>query len=190
MSKNLIRAFVAVDVNEPSIVEKIRLTQGMLESSRAAVMKMVEPENLHLTLKFLGEIDQSKIEQVKEAIRSISFETFVIRLRGLGYFPGGGRVNVVWVGVEDQSGSLTRVGEELQAKLASLGFQKERFTPHLTIARVKSVREKQRLIQLISEHQSEDYGTQKIEYICLKKSILTPSGPIYSDLLKHDGNVR
>jgi len=190
MTTDLTRAFIAIEVNVPDVVEKIAKTQQALESSGSALLKSVERENLHLTLKFLGEIDRVVLQRVSEAVAGVIFSPFELGLEGLGYFPGGGRVNVIWVGVRDSSGQLQQLSRQVQASLSRLGFPPERFDAHLTIARVKAVRDKARLIKTIAEHANETYGAQTVREIVLKKSVLTSAGPRYTDLVRHDGVVR
>ena len=184
-----IRSFIAVEITNPDVMQKIHMIQQEIKASETAVIKEVELNNLHITLKFLGEIDKYKLEQVKREIKEIKFTPFTIHLKGIGYFPGGNRVNVIWIGVNDVDGVLTKLGEEVQRRMSKLGFQYEKFTPHLTISRVKAVRDRQGLLRILAEHENEEFGMQEIEYICLKKSTLTPKGPIYEDIIRHGGDA-
>ncbi|MEM2909550.1 MAG: RNA 2',3'-cyclic phosphodiesterase [Nitrososphaerota archaeon] len=187
-SQNLIRCFIAVEVSDPAIVEKISGVQSKLESTGVDI-KLVEPNNLHLTLWFLGEITELKLREVMEAIKKVRFGKFRLNLKGLGYFPGGGRINVVWVGVEDPSGSLRSIYLQLVKLLEPIGFRPEEreFTPHLTIGRVKSAKDKARLVSFIKSVEALEFGLQPVERLFLKRSVLTPRGPIYSNLLTVEG---
>ncbi|MEM0090117.1 MAG: RNA 2',3'-cyclic phosphodiesterase [Nitrososphaerota archaeon] len=187
-SQGLIRCFIAVDVCVPTIVEKILDIQSKLETVGADI-KFVEPHNLHLTLWFLGEITEQKLRQVMEAVKKVKFSKFNINLKGLGYFPGGGRVNVIWVGVEDPSDTLRSIYLQLVKLLEPIGFRAEEreFTPHLTIGRVKSVKDKTRLLSLIKDVAHLDFGVQPVDRLFLKRSVLTQKGPIYSNLLAVEG---
>lgn len=184
---NVVRAFIAVEVDNPEVIRKIKMVQDEIKSSGSALTKDVELGNLHITLKFLGEINSYKVEQVKQELKKIKFNPFEVVFKGVGYFPGGSRVNVIWVGVEDFDGVLNRLGNEVQQRMGKLGFQPEKFTPHLTIARVKSVKDKHTLLQILANYGNELFGRQRIECIYLKKSILTQKGPIYEDLMRHEG---
>ncbi len=184
---NSIRAFIAVEVNNPEVIRKIQMIQNEIKSSGSALTKDVELSNLHITLKFLGEIDGYKLEQVKQEIKKIKFHPFEIMFKGVGYFPGGNRINVIWVGVEDKESILNKLGYEVQRRMEKLGFKPEKFTPHLTIARVKQVRSKPTLLQILANYGDDFFGKQTIECIYLKKSTLTPKGPIYENLLRHEG---
>ncbi|MEM1676552.1 MAG: RNA 2',3'-cyclic phosphodiesterase, partial [Nitrososphaerota archaeon] len=113
------------------------------------------------------------------------FRKFELKVKGLGYFPGGGRINVVWLGVEDKSRSLEDILNQLLSNLGKRGFKYDErgFTPHLTISRVKQVRDKNAAINLLRQLQEIEIGSQLVDSIKVKKSVLTSRGPIYSDLL-------
>lgn len=186
--ERLVRCFIAIDLNEPSIVRKITELQEQL-ASIGADLKHVEPHNLHLTLWFLGEIMEQRLSVLMDALKGLRFKRFSISLKGLGYFPGGNRINVIWVGVEDGEGNLRKVHSELVRILRPLNFIPEErgFSPHLTVCRVRSPREKARLIELINKNKELWLGSQQVDRVCLKKSTLTPKGPIYEDLLVVSG---
>lgn len=187
-SQNLVRCFIAVDVCAPTIIEKVLAIQSKLEMINADI-KFVEPHNLHLTLWFLGEITEQKLHQVMNVLKKVKFSRFSINLKGLGYFPGGDRINVIWIGVEDVSNALSSLYLQLVKLLEPIGFKKEErgFTPHLTIGRVKSVRDKVRLLSFIKDAAHLDFGVQNVDKLFLKRSILTQKGPIYSNLLTVEG---
>lgn len=177
------RCFVAVDLEDERIAERIRGFQEDLAGT-GNPMKLVEPENLHFTLKFLGNVVVARVEAVRNALRTLRFNPFTVEVRGVGYFPGGSRVNVVWVGVGRGEQELKAVYEEVESKLQKIGFQRERrgFTAHLTVSRVKAVRDRARLLKLIEEWRSYVFGSFEVDKVKLKRSILTPRGPIYRDL--------
>lgn len=179
------RVFIAVDINEHAIISSIRRIQDELTASHSSDLKPVELGNLHLTLKFLGELDEKTVEAVMERVRDIRYPRFRIRVKGLGYFPGGGRVNVIWAGVAEGVEQLRGLYTLVEDEMASLGFRRDRFSPHLTICRVKAVRNKGLLLSIISKQSEADYGWQDVDSVKVKKSTLTPSGPIYEDLAVH-----
>lgn len=176
------RAFIAVSVDNPEVVGKVVEVQRELETAGRNGLKTVEPENLHLTLRFLGEIEEHDVEIVKTALDALDVKPFTLEFKGLGYFPGGGRVNVVWVGVGGDVDTLRQVSEKIEAGLRALRLEKERFSPHLTVCRVKFLRDRQSLFDVIAKHHGTYFGRQYVDKIVLKKSNLTPSGPIYSDV--------
>jgi 2'-5' RNA ligase len=147
-------------------------------------LKCVEPENLHITLKFLGDVDDSQLHQVVDIIETIEFSPFDLYLKRAGVFPNLRRPRVVWVGVEEGVNKLSLIFDELEKKLTRVGFKPERrrFNPHLTVCRVRSGKNRAQLIQVVNELRDIDVGSVQVKYIKLKKSVLTPKGPIYSDL--------
>ncbi len=175
------RLFVAVDLSEEirnniSELSKIFAVKGI---------KTVEKENLHLTLKFLGEVQDSKKDQIIAVLDEIEYERFRISLKGVGYFPGGSKLRVIWVGVENGAKQLETLANLVEDKMMELKFKKERrFVPHATIARVKRIDSstKNRILKQLAEFRDEKFGEMEVCHFSLKKSILTPSGPIYEDL--------
>ena len=188
MPNELIRSFVAVDLNDDSVLHNITETQQALLRT-GTDLKLVEPQNIHITLRFLGEIRRERVEEVVEQMKQIQFPQFRASFRGLGVFPSLHRPTVVWIGIVEGADKLSRISQHLERGLTAIGFQSDRrgFTPHLTIARVRSGRNRTELVQLVSDLQDKEFGSINVESIRLKKSTLTPNGPIYSDLYKREG---
>ncbi|MCD6535808.1 MAG: RNA 2',3'-cyclic phosphodiesterase [Thaumarchaeota archaeon] len=180
----LTRTFIAVDFDNPQIVSRAQEVQRKLMES-GVVMKPVEPKNLHVTLWFFGELDPSRLRLVLENAKKVKFKPFKVEVKGVGYFPGGSRVNVIWLGIDDPSNGLKNILDQLLEKLTRLGFRYDDrgFTPHLTIGRVKYVKNKQVVLRTLSELKETYFGEQRVDKFEVKKSVLTQRGPIYSDLL-------
>ena len=180
---SLVRCFVAVDVEDPTVASRVAAVQQQLEAA-GAKLKLVELENLHLTLRFIGEIPRELVERVAAALRSVEFAPFTVRFVGLGAFPNPRRPRVIWVGVEEGAKELSELSEKVNATLAKLKLPKpdEEFTPHLTIARVKSGVGS--LPRIIEENKSVEFGSIVVDRIRLKKSTLTSRGPIYETLFE------
>ncbi len=178
-----IRSFIAIDIEDPEIVSRIIRVQEEILSSDAK-LKPVERQNLHFTLKFLGDVDEARIELVISTMREVleSFEPFSMHLRGVGAFPRVSRPNVVWIGVDEGRDIFIAMAKELDRSLAKLGFKREKkgFEPHLTVARVKGYSGD--LPEVIRRVSDVDIGIVHVEEIRLKKSTLTPQGPIYETL--------
>ena len=180
----LIRTFIAVDFDNPQIASKAQEIQE--ELMRLGVgMKPVEPYNLHATLWFFGEMEPGRLNLMLENAGKVRFKLFKLSVRGVGYFPGGGRINVIWLGIEDPEDGLKNILDQLIEKLSRLGFKYDErdFTPHLTIGRVKFVRDRQLALHRLEELKDLYVGEQLIDSFKVKKSTLTSKGPIYSDLL-------
>ncbi len=178
-----IRSFIAIDLEDPDVLSRvIRIQEEILSSS--ARLKPVERENLHFTLKFLGNVEESRIELIVSTMREVlgSFEPFQMHLRGVGAFPRVSRPNVVWIGVDEGRDVFIEMAKELDRALSKLGFRKEKkgFEPHLTVARVKGYPgDLPGVIRGISD---ADVGFIDVREVRLKKSTLTPQGPIYETL--------
>jgi len=178
-----IRSFISVDITDRVLTEKITELQQTL-TRVGADLKLVEPENIHLTLRFLGEIDLSTLEAVREGIKSVKYSSFMLSLKGVGVFPNLRHMNVVWVGISEGEKNLREITEKLESILKRISFPPDHkgFSPHLTIARVKTSRNKDKLANLIVELKNFHAGSMLVDSVKLKKSILTPKGPLYSTI--------
>lgn len=172
------RCFVAIDVPD-EIKRKIGEIQKDLNRSG---IKLVEPENLHFTLKFLGEISESKAEEIKQRLKEIEFQKFSIELAGVSGFPNLKYLRVIWIGTTSEK--ISELAKLIDKRLSSIGFKEEKkYVPHLTIARVKR-KPSIEVIKFIEKYKSEKFGNFLVQEFSLKKSILTKSGPIYTNLLR------
>jgi len=178
-----IRSFIAVDVSDNSILDNISKVQVKLKES-GADLKQVKPNNIHITLRFLGEISSSILEKVMEQMENITVNSFDLELREVGTFPSIKYPKIVWIGMNKGSTELGEIHEQLEPRLREIGFMpdKKGFSPHLTIARVRTGRNKRELVDILNEIRSYDFGTMRAEFLRLKRSTLTPNGPIYSTL--------
>ena len=180
------RTFVAIEVDNKDILQNIRAVQ---ESTRFKA-KSIRIDQIHFTLQFLGEIDEEKCEKVKHLLRTITFSQFKLSLKGVGGFPNLKNPRVIWVGTDKKGAEkLIEITKEVEVRLAQLGFEKDKkFKPHLTILRVKH---KVGDISLqMKEYETIEFGTQIVSKIKLKRSVLSPKGPEYSDLLVVNKNEK
>ena len=175
----MFRGFIAVDVDDLPLINNF---MGELRES-GAQLKLVEKENLHLTLKFLGDTREDDIDKIEEIMREslVGVKPFKILLKDVGFFPGRNYIKIVWIGVENGE-KLVKIAESLNEKLEKLGFKREKkgFVPHLTIARVKSSKNKDELLKVVEKYRGIIFGEQEIKDIKLFRSDLTPKGPVYS----------
>jgi 2'-5' RNA ligase len=175
------RGFIAVDI--ATTAEIVTFEKDIAKTN--ADIKLVEPENIHITLKFLGDTDEQKREAIEQAMKEsiVGLQPFSITLKGTGVFPNQHYMKVLWIGIIN-AGSLETIARTLEEKLGNLGFKKESrgFSPHLTIGRIRTARNKDKLIKVINQYASNEFTTQRIETITLKKSDLNPKGPIYTTL--------
>ena len=180
------RAFIAVEISSSEILNKIQTFQNELKINA----KPTRIDQVHFTLQFLGEIGEEKCEQVKNILKKIEFSQFELSLQCVGVFPDLRNPRVVWIGC-DKIGAekLSTIAKEIEKNLAMLGFEKgKKFKPHLTVFRIKNkVDDISSKMNSISE---AEFGVQIISKIKLKRSILSPKGPEYSDLLEVNGNEK
>jgi 2'-5' RNA ligase len=178
-----IRSFIAFDIEDERIIRRFSEAQQTLVNT-GADLKLVKPENIHVTMRFLGNITVPMVDAVYEAMQRVSFSPFEIEIRGLGAFPKLQYPRVIWAGIRKGEEQLEKIFNQLEPELRKLGFRPDPkgFSPHLTIARVKSGRNKAELIRCMKEFVDYEFGVVKAKYLRLKRSILTPKGPIYSTL--------
>jgi 2'-5' RNA ligase len=178
-----VRCFTAIEINDAEVLEGLVRAQRGLEGS-GGDLKIVERENIHITMKFLGDVREGILERVKGVVSGMSFEPFKVTLRGVGAFPNLRRPRVVWAGVVEGAEELIQIYGELERSYEALGFRRERrrFKPHVTLARVRSGRNRGSLVGEINRLADEAFGELKVSCVRLKKSVLTPKGPIYSTL--------
>lgn len=174
------RCFIAIPL-PPEISGKLA---GEAEKLREyAKIKPVNPGNIHLTLKFLGETGEGKACEVVEILGKTAFKPFRISVSGLGAFPKPSRPRVIWAGVGEGADEIKRIQEELESEAVRLGFNPgKRFHPHYTIARVKSVIDGTGIRQMLGEKHGEEYGSCVCGKIQLIQSNLTPDGPVYNEI--------
>jgi len=178
-----VRSFLAFDLENEAVRKKLAAVQNLLVQT-GADLKLVAPQNIHMTIRFLGDITPNAVERVFEEMQKVQFAPFDVRISGLGVFPDLRYPRVVWAGIAEGAEKLRNVFSQLEPRLRGLGFTPDPkgFSPHLTIARVKSGRNKAQLAEFVTKNSSYDFGSVKAECLRLKKSDLTPKGPIYSTL--------
>ena len=183
MADERIRAFVAVDMDEASVVSRLVEAQRALRNL-GADLKLVEPENIHATVRFLGEVPAATIELVKEQMNEVKFSPFEMEFAGLGAFPNLRKINVVWVGMRKGGEEISRIFEQLEPRFRKIGFEPDRkgFNPHVTIARVKTGRMREELAKFVEEMRDTPFGVIHVEELRLKRSVLMPKGPAYSTI--------
>jgi 2'-5' RNA ligase len=180
-----IRTFIAIKLPE-SIIISIREIQEYIRTN-GFNLRWVRPENIHLTLKFLGDIKEDGIENVTTAIYD-SVKTYVpmsLCAKGVGVFPGIKRPRVVWVGVSGQIESLVGLQKRLEEALEVLGFEKEKrpFSGHLTLGRIKGRIDPKRFGDVLKKYVGFTSETFYADKVILYKSELKPTGAVYTEIV-------
>jgi 2'-5' RNA ligase len=172
----MIRTFIAVELPERFIPEIERIESAL----NTPGIKLVEPKQVHITLKFLGDISENNVEPIASALSQVNCHPFEARIKGVGVFPKPAYIRVIWLGAE---GNFEALHSEVERVLSSFEFEKDdKFSPHATLARVKQLRDKASILEKIKKLENIELGTMNVDYISLKKSTLTPKGPIYETL--------
>jgi 2'-5' RNA ligase len=185
LSDEQIRSFISIDLEDQQILSRITSILSSLQSL-GGDLKPVERENIHLTLKFLGNVSASKLSEVKSSLQKLIFSAFTAEIKGAGAFPNLNHMNVIWVGVNEGWSQVEQIYEQVEELLSGLGFQRENrpFSPHITIARVRSGRKRDEVANFLQRLTEESFGTITVDKVRLKQSILSSSGPKYSTLLE------
>ena len=180
-----IRSFLAFEL-PPAIREKIGEVSIELQKLTLPV-RWVKVTNIHLTIIFLGYVDEDKIDDIKEKVNLVvqRFSIFKTRLNGIGVFPNWRKPRVIWIGLGEEIERLSNLREELQTGLKVLGFKPEKrpFAPHLTIGRFKGLVDRDEELKSILDRYHDLSGDlQYLNELVLFKSDLKPDGPVYTKM--------
>ena len=176
------RLFVALDLPAQVREAIVRTTASLRTEAPGA--RWSKPESLHVTLKFLGEADESLLPQIKLALEHIvSSDAVSLSLRGVGFFPDEKRPRVMWCGVT-ASPNLPDLAAAIERSLHTMGFKPEGrpYVPHITLARLNSARNLEKLVRAAEPLASYDFGAARESEFHLFESVLKPSGPEYKKL--------
>lgn len=181
-----VRAFLAFEIENEEVKKNMAEAQR-LAAQTGADLKLVELDNIHMTIRFLGDVTLNMADKVFEEMKKVQFTPFNVHISGVGVFPSLSYPRVVWAGISDGADQLRNVFSQLEPRLQGLGFTPDPkgFSPHLTIARVRSGRNKAELSEFVQKNVKYDFGVLKAECLRLKRSELTPKGPIYSTLKEY-----
>jgi 2'-5' RNA ligase len=176
------RLFVALGLPEAYQQSLAELT-GRLSNRLNSKITWIKPGAWHLTLKFLGETKPHDAEAVRKALAAVRFDSFPLRARGAGFFPGPQRPRVIWVGLAQGAGECASLAQCVNQALEPAGFAREKkeFRPHLTLGRVRrDLRDPWK--EVASEIEGVAWPQIRIDDFTLYESLLTPQGPVYTPL--------
>jgi len=185
----MIRAFIATDI--PSDVRlSIEEAQARLKRAHVGVkISWTKIDNLHLTLQFLGYIEEAIVDTIKSTLQLVAsqHQPFDLAVHGAGAFPNESRPRVIWVGCDDAEGRLKMLARAVQDAMQPLGFEPEHreFSAHLTLGRIKVPRPDVALTRAVDSLKDTAFGTLRVEAIHLMESQLHPEGSIYTKLSSH-----
>lgn len=177
----MVRCFVNIETGEK---QKERIGELVEELEKIpADIKFVKPENFHLTPRFLGNISEEELEKAKKGLEKAAKQSspFELNLKGTGVFPNRNYIKVIWVGAE-KCRELVDLKKRVDDCI-KVGKKDDReFVPHVTIGRMKSGKNKDKVLEKLDEYEDFDFGAVEIDKINIKKSKLKPEGPEYSVL--------
>jgi len=187
LKPELIRCFFAIDIEDKSTLDKITVVQKRLQET-GANLKLVAPDKIHITLKFIGEVPSEFVDRMINFSDDIEFSPFKVELRDVGCFPSLRRINVIWAGIREGNIGLMTIYQGLESRMRQLGLKPERrgFSPHLTIARVRSGRNIDKIAEVIDEVSNTFFGIFEVMNFRLKRSVLKPTGPMYTTIHQFD----
>jgi 2'-5' RNA ligase len=181
-----LRTFLALDL-DGAILDRLDEARTEIDDPRSKV-RWVARENLHLTLRFLGEVSDEMIAGVCELAAGAAGQVgaFDFDVRGIACIPPRGQIRMIWAQIDDPTGEMAALHEILSAELSGLGLKEDArsFKPHVTIARVKFIRNPDGFREVAADHADTHFGTQHAEELVTYSSKLTPGGPIYTPMAR------
>jgi 2'-5' RNA ligase len=179
------RVFIAIKVETGGLV--YQLITSLKSELRTEIIKWTDPENLHITILFLGNTDEEKVDIISTGLKEVcnGFGQFAMVIKGIGIFKSLNQPRVLWAGIEP-SGKLELLNINIVTKLRSLGFSigDYYFKPHLTLGRIKSIVQKNALKMQVDKYCTTEFQNLTVENIILYESILLASGPVYKPIDK------
>ena len=177
------RIFIAIDL--PDEVRK-----GLAELERTLkpvtdTARWVSPDAIHITLKFIGEVPETRLADVDAALVGLSWKPIAISVRGVGFFPGNRSPRVFWAGME--APTMPGLAEQLNAMMERLGFDQEKraFRPHITLARARDTRIDTSLVTAAQQYEEHEFGSFTADRVFLFQSALRPAGAVYTKLKEY-----
>jgi len=173
------RCFICIDLPKEVQNELSKVQNALPEDSKLILIK---PKDIHLTIKFLGEIDEDKAEKVKELLKKLNFLKFKAKIGGTGVFPTPSFIRVIWAGLEPKE-EFSKIQDIVDKLLSLENFSADKeWTNHATLARVKFIQDKRIFTEKLKQLKFKPIEFT-VDNLKLKKSTLTPEGPVYEELL-------
>lgn len=181
-----IRTFIAAEIPE-EIKEKLWMLHKEF-ASIAPEIRWVRKDGMHLTFKFLGNVDESKISDFESSLRAAVKNTGIIEaeIKSLGAFPKAAMARVVWVGVSGELEKIQELAYRIETAMDKFGFEREKrgFVPHITLGRIKFPKHNHNLAEKIQAFSEQEFGAFEIKDVIIFKSELRPQGAIYTELAR------
>ncbi|MAG50532.1 RNA 2',3'-cyclic phosphodiesterase [archaeon] len=175
------RVFIAIELPK-EVRDYLYVVQKKIGGKEAKI-KWVSKKNIHLTLKFLGEITEERLDKLKEILKNIKFKSFKIKLSKIGVFPNENQIRVVWVGLKPEE-KILELQRKIDESLLELFPTDQKFISHLTLGRVKLIKQKNEFIEKLNNFNVEEMSFEINEFKLIK-SKLTKDGPSYEIIEKY-----
>lgn len=184
----MIRSFIAIEIPDGLKNDALEIQKKFKACNADA--SWTRMEGMHLTLKFLGNVEEEKIEGIKRVLEGIAGATqrFKIKIGGVGVFPNQKMPRVIWIGIKNEDGMLDGLHKRIDAELSEMCFEKEGrdFKPHLTLGRMRSQKGREGIIKLLGEFKDKEIGVFTASEMRLIKSDLQPQGAAYTELARFE----
>ena len=182
------RVFVAIKISDKAKREVSSYIKTLEDGFKNLRVGWVKDEKLHLTLKFLGDIEDEKLLSLENAVRQVSqdISNFKLKISEIGVFPNPRKPRILWLGIEDAGNNLSKAKKSLEEKCSKFGINKEKrnFKPHLTIARIRQSQKSKKLVKTHLQNKFEPVEFEVSE-IVIYESKLLPTGSVYSVLAEY-----
>jgi 2'-5' RNA ligase len=177
------RVFIAIDLPDEVRAELAAVERELRPTTTSA--RWVAAESIHVTLKFIGETSEKRMESIDEALAGITWKPFQVKVRGLGFFPGKRSPRVLWAGL--QAPTMEGLSEKIDSRMERFGFEKEKraFRPHITLARARHTRLDAALVTAAASLEERNFGSFLVDRCFLYQSTLKSSGAVYSRLKEY-----
>jgi len=179
------RCFIAIEL-PTEVKHGMERVQEVLRRSRSVDASWTRPEGMHLTLKFLGEVPETRASEINGALSSGLATAERLRLAGsgVGAFPDPKNARVVWIGVSGGTVRLISLQSAVEAALAAIGFEREKraFSPHLTLGRIKHIRSREAWLEALESVSTSSLPSFAVEKVSMMKSELRPTGAVYTEI--------
>ena len=177
------RVFIAIDLPHDLRKSLGKLQKDLRPTTDTA--RWVPPDSIHITLKFIGELPETRLDEIDEALLGLSWTPVAVSVRGVGFFPGARSPRLFWAGME--APTMPGLAEELDARLERRGFEREKraFRPHITLARARDTRIDNALVAAAQTYETYEFGSFTADRVFLFQSVLKPSGAVYSKVREY-----
>ena len=172
------RTFIALDLNE-EIKDYLFELENELKKIFKAKIRWMNKNQIHITLKFIGEIKEEKLNEVKEILKKINFKKFSLELNEIGFFPSKEKPAIIWVGLKNES-EIINLQRKIDEELLKLFSSEQKFSSHITLGRIKLIKDKKNFLQVEKKHIMSK--TFEVKSFSLIESILSKDGSKYKKI--------